>query len=373
MSIKTTEVYDQLSIPPAVADSFEQIKNAIHIEKLGNGLINSTWKIECADRSYVLQKINDQVFRDPAIIEHNLVKIGEHIALYYPEYELPLPVKSKEGKELLYEAGEGYFRLFNFLEGSVCNTVVNNAKQAFEAAKQFAGFAGRLNGLATGELGNPIADFHNLELRYHHFETIAPGAKPSRLADAAELVTFLKNHSHIVTKYRQLIESGDMILRPMHHDTKISNVLFDEQDRGLAVIDLDTVMPGYFISDLGDMIRTFTCTVNEEETALDKLTIREDFFEAIINGYLSEMKDILTEPERSLLVYAGEFMIYMQCLRFATDYLENDRYYGAKYPEHNLNRALNQMKLLQELFKIKPALEKIIISCFKQNQITTTG
>lgn len=366
MITKTQEIYKGASIPTVVADSFEQIRAAVHIEKMGNGLINSTWKIECADRSYILQKVNDQVFSDPFIIENNLKKVAQHIAAYFPEYKLPLPVKNREGKELLYAEGTGYFRMFDFLEGSVCNTVVTNSKQAFEAARQFAGFARRLNELATEQLGYPIVNFHNLELRYHQFEAALSTAQSSRLMEAKDLIHFLQAHSHIVTQYQYLVTSGSMLLRPMHHDTKISNVLFDEEDRGLAVIDLDTVMPGYFISDLGDMIRTFTCTANEEETDSNKVTIREDFFEAIVNGYLSEMKEILTPSEKNLLVYAGEFMIYMQCLRFATDYLENDRYYGAKYPEHNLNRALNQMKLLEELIKAKPVLEKIIETVFQR-------
>lgn len=360
MNIKTTELYMQQSIPTAIADSFEEIKKAIRIEKLGIGLINATWKIECTGRSYILQKINDQVFKDPFIIEHNLQRVAHHIKTNYPEYELPLPVKSSEGRELLYEAGIGYFRMFVFWENSVCNTVASNTQQAFEAAKQFGGFARRLNGLDIAELGYPIADFHNLALRYQNFETVLAAASLEKRTIAAELISFLQAHSSIVTQYIYLASSGNMVLRTMHHDTKISNVLFDKEDRGLAVIDLDTVMPGYFISDLGDMIRTFTCTANEEETDFTKVTIREDFFEAIINGYLSEMKDILTVSEKTLLIYAGEFMIYMQCLRFAADYLDNDRYYGAKYPGHNLNRALNQMKLLQELIKIKPRMEKII-------------
>lgn len=366
MSIKLPDIYRQQAIPTAVADSFEQVKTAVHIEKMGNGLINATWKIECADRSYILQRINDQVFRNPLIIEHNLKKIAEHIGTHYPSYALPLPLKNRDGNELLYVAGTGYFRIFHFLEGSVCHTVVNNAKQAYEAARQFAGFARRLNTLDTKELGYPIEDFHHLTLRYHHFETAVNIAQPSRLMAAKQLIHFLQAHVGIVRQYENMVKSGSMLLRPMHHDTKISNVLFDEQDQGLAVIDLDTVMPGYFISDLGDMIRTFTCTANEEETDFNKVTIREDFFEAIVNGYLSEMKDILTAPERNLLVYAGEFMIYMQSLRFATDYLENDRYYGAKYPDHNLNRALNQMKLLEELIKTKPVLEKIIEAVFQR-------
>lgn len=367
MSIKTnnlTEILLTQDIPAALQEVFTQLSAAMAVDKLGNGLINKTWRVHCPDRSYILQRINDQVFRDPFIIENNLKKIAAYLGLYYPDYYLPLPLAATDGKTMLYKSGTGYFRLFDFLEGSVCNTIISNTKQAYEAARQFGGFTRRLSGLPVEQLGEPIPDFHNLKLRYQQFEKAVPQASPERLQKASLLVDFIKEHAYIFEQYNYLRKNGSMILRPMHHDTKISNILFDVRDKGMAVIDLDTVMPGYFISDLGDMIRTFTCTANEEETDFNKVTIRKDFFEAIVNGYLLEMKDILTASERSLLVYAGECMIYMQCLRFATDYLENDRYYGAKYPGQNLNRALNQMKLLQELIKAKPVLEKIIADVF---------
>ena len=110
-------------------------------------------------------------------------------------------------------------------------------------------------------------------------------------------------------------------------------------------------MPGYFFSDVGDMIRTYTSPANEEETDLDKIVIRQDFFAAIYNGYMENMGEQLTKSEQSGFIYAGKFMIYMQALRFYTDHLNDDRYYGAIYPGHNLNRARNQVKLLNELFR----------------------
>lgn len=368
MSGKTIQTYQQSVIPALVADSFEQLHGIVQIEALGNGLINTTWKITCPDQSYILQKVNHEIFVRPVVIENNLKVIAAHIRKYHPGYQLPLPLKTREGSELLYDAENGYFRLFPFWEGSVTHSVLSNTEQAFEAAKQFGAFARRLNHLDTRLLGASIPGFHDLILRYHQWKTALQLADPVRKEKASLLTGFLQQHSAIVSAYTRYVQAGALLLRPMHHDTKISNVLFDRQDHGLAVIDLDTVMPGYFISDLGDMIRTFTCTANEEATDVDTVTIREDFFEAIINGYLSEMKDILTDSEKTLLVYAGEFMIYMQCLRFATDYLDNDRYYGAKYPEHNLNRALNQMKLLQELIKAKPVLEKMIAAVFRRIQ-----
>ena len=143
-------------------------------------------------------------------------------------------------------------------------------------------------------------------------------------------------------------------LRVTHHDTKIGNVLFDKDDKGLCVIDLDTAMPGYFISDAGDMMRTYLSPVSEEEKEINKIEIRDDFYRAIVQGYSDEMKDELTETENKNFFYAGKFMIYMQAVRFLTDYINDDVYYNITYPEHNFIRARNQLTLLQCLLEKKP-------------------
>ena len=138
----------------------------------------------------------------------------------------------------------------------------------------------------------------------------------------------------------------------MHHDTKISNILFDKGGKGICVIDLDTVMPGYFISDLGDMIRSYVSPVNEEENNLDKIQVRQDYLEAIKEGYLSAMGNSLSAIEKDHFLYSGQCMIYMQALRFLTDHFNKDIYYGANYEGHNLNRTLNQLTLLDRLTEI---------------------
>jgi hypothetical protein len=130
-------------------------------------------------------------------------------------------------------------------------------------------------------------------------------------------------------------------------------VLFDKNNKGLCVIDLDTVMPGYFISDVGDMMRTYLSPVSEEEKEFEKIIVRNDFFEAIIEGYGGEMNDELTTVEKDYFLFSGKFMIYMQALRFLTDYLNNDIYYGAKYEGHNLIRAKNQLTLLQRIIEME--------------------
>jgi thiamine kinase-like enzyme len=156
----------------------------------------------------------------------------------------------------------------------------------------------------------------------------------------------------------------------IHHDTKISNVLFDDEQNGLCVIDLDTVMPGYYLSDVGDMLRTYLSPANEEETNLFKVYIREDIFSAIYRGYMSEMGDVLSEAEKRNFIFSGKMMIYMQAIRFLADFLNNDVYYGAKYPGHNLTRAKNQFKLLKEYIKTEERFRQLTVSSQGEMPIT---
>jgi thiamine kinase-like enzyme len=167
-----------------------------------------------------------------------------------------------------------------------------------------------------------------------------------RINETQELVQYLLQQIRIVDEFESL--KNDFKIRVTHHDTKISNVLFDEQDKGLCVIDLDTLMPGYFTSDVGDMFRTYLSPVTEEENDYAKIEIRPSFYNAIVDGYLSEMEEELTTTEKQSFAFAGQYIIYMQALRFLTDYLNNDIYYGCKYPTHNLVRAGNQIELLKK-------------------------
>ena len=139
-------------------------------------------------------------------------------------------------------------------------------------------------------------------------------------------------------------------------------MLFDENDKGLCVIDLDTLMPGYFISDLGDMLRTYLSPVSEEEKDYSKIEIRNEYFVSIVKGYLGELNDELTPEEKEHFIYSGKFMIYMQGLRFLTDYINNDIYYGAKYEDHNLIRTGNQFTLLQKLTEKEDELQQHVSS-----------
>ncbi|CAN5141291.1 phosphotransferase [soil metagenome] len=338
----------------------------ITIEDLGNGLINKTWLVKNGAKKYVLQKINLHVFKDPHLIDNNIQLIANYLQLHHPEYLFTTPIVAVNNKTLIAADDETYYRLFNFIEDSHVFQVVESETLAYEASKQFGKFSRLLSAFDISGLSITLPHFHDLSLRYKQFKDAISNATTERLSIAHPYINDLENYKHIVAAYENIVRDDNYKLRVMHHDTKISNVLFTADKKGLCVIDLDTVMPGYFISDTGDMMRTYLSPVDEEETDLSKIKIREAYFEAVVKGYLSEMQYELTKAEINSFIYAGKFMMYMQALRFITDYLNNDIYYGAKYPLHNLNRAINQLTLLNNFVAKESLLQKIVKACLLQ-------
>lgn len=333
-------------------------EKALTVEAFGSGLINHTWKVTTANQSFILQRVNETVFRQPRDIAHNIRLITNYLKQHHPEYLFVAPVVADDGSDLTYVEGNGFFRLFPFVPGSHSIDVVEIPEQAFEAARQFGRFTHLLSGLDAYQLKITIPSFHDLGLRYRQFQMALKKGDPLRLKESRSLINTLLQYTDIVVQYEQIQKNPDFKLRVTHHDTKISNVLFNEQNKGVCVIDLDTVMPGYFISDVGDMMRTYLSPVSEEEGDFSKIEVRTEFYRAIVEGYYSEMKDELTDTEKGHFFYAGKFMIYMQALRFLTDHLNLDCYYGARYPGHNYIRAQNQTVLLQRLMKKEVVLKQ---------------
>jgi Ser/Thr protein kinase RdoA (MazF antagonist) len=332
----------------AVLHSFGFIENSYEVAQFGSGLINNTWVVERSGKKYILQRINQNVFKTPEDIDENITNIATYLKEHYPAYMFTVPLSTTDGKTLLLYQ-DGAFRIFEFIEGSHSYDTLQQPEQAYEAAKQFGVFTKLLGGFDALQLKVTLPHFHDLSLRYRQFEqTVAQGNK-ERITHASSLIELVEGYAGIVTTFDKIEHNPAFKKRVTHHDTKISNVLFDEHDKGICVIDLDTVMPGFFISDVGDMMRTYLAKASEEETDFGKIAIRDEYFDAIVEGYLGEMRFELCEQELDAFAYSGKFMIYMQALRFLTDYLNNDVYYGAKYPLHNFNRAANQMVLLEDL------------------------
>jgi Ser/Thr protein kinase RdoA (MazF antagonist) len=316
------------------------------ITPVSTGLINKTWIIETAENKFILQKINHHIFKQPRAIAENIALLSGFFSRLNEPYLFVNTIPTTSDS-LMAREDENYYRLFPFVPHSHTINTVQTPGQAFEAAQQFGRFTRLSAGLDISQLKITLPHFHDIELRYQQFEYTLKHGNPERIKQSGEAIAYLSSQKHIIATFSAI--KNLLIPRVTHHDTKISNVLFDEKDKGICVIDLDTVMPGFFISDVGDMMRTYICPVSEEERDFSLVEIREDYFKAVVSGYMSEMKGILTKQEQARFNYSGPFMIYMQALRFITDYLNDDVYYGAAYPEHNFIRGCNQITLLQKL------------------------
>ena len=317
---------------------------------LDQGLINKTFVVQTEQENFILQTINHSIFKDPKAIDQNINKIGAYLKLNSPDYLFTHLVPNKKGDTLIEWEGS-YYRAFHKVNGYALS-VLENANQVEEAAKQFGAFTHQLSNFKADDLMNTLLDFHNLSLRFQQFKNALLQGNSQRIESSKEAIAFLLNKQSITFQYEQFIQHTDVKKRVTHHDTKISNVLFNEKDKAICVIDLDTTMSGYFLSDVGDMCRTCLCTVSEEEQDLNKIEVKADRWEGLHKGYLYYMQYELSAYEKDHFFYSGQFMIYMQALRFLTDHLQNDLYYGARYENHNYYRALNQIRLLEEYEKL---------------------
>ena len=298
---------------------------------IGNGHINKTYRVG----SYILQQINTNVFREPEIIASNLENARKHLALKHPDYLFIAPLKNA-----------GKWRLYPYIEGSYTIDEGKTVQQAYDAAKTFGRFGRFMQGCDLSQYKPTIKDFHDLQLRYDQFMSALESADNTKRTQAANEIAFAIKNKSLVDHYNAVIQSKTLVPGIFHNDTKINNVLFDgTTHKAIAVIDLDTVMEGYFIYDLGDLVRTLVSPVSEEERDISKIVVRKEFYDAVIDGYLSEMNNI----DRSLASFAGQMMTYIMALRFLADYLRGNTYYHVTYPGQNLVRARNQLRLLELL------------------------
>lgn len=318
------------------------------IERVGSGHIHQTYKLT-GKRSYILQRVNKNVFREPELIAANLREASNYLKLHFPTYQFLTCIQSLSGKEMEYDE-EGFpWRLFPYIENTLTIDRVTSPEEAWQAAAEFARLTRYLDKVEVNNFQPTIQRFHDLSLRKEQFEQALAGAG-DRAHEAASCIRQCQEAYPLADQYERLIAGGSLPRRVVHNDTKINNVLFDRiTGRTVAVIDLDTLMPGYFIYDLGDMVRTFVCPVSEEEKDLSQIVFRKDIYEALLEGYLSEMGPVMTVGERKAIPFAGKMMTYIMALRFLADYLRGNTYYHITYPEQNLVRAANQLKLLEVL------------------------
>lgn len=321
-------------------------------EPFGNGHINDTYKVSLlqkgAYRQLLLQRFNHHVFQQPNAVMENIDYVGQFLSESSYPLKILKPYKTNKGR-LLYQDEKGnYWRVFDFFENTIAFDKVDTTDQAFQAAKAYGVFSKALNNIDATKLNITIPDFHNGAKRLADFEIAIVNAVDKRREETRSEIAEILEYKNIFKKIHQL----KLPLRAVHHDTKINNVLFNENtNRIAAVIDLDTVMPGTVLSDFGDMVRTFTSSADEDENDFSKIKMRMDVYRSLEQGFLSEMGENLSEEEKRNLIFAGPWLTLMQVIRFLGDYLLGDVYYKIKNPTHNLIRAKNQLVLFRSMIK----------------------
>lgn len=344
--------------PVTILEFYGLHEKVTAVDTINNGLINHTWKLTGQEEAWILQRINTAVFQHPLFIQQNIEQLSRYVQTVGPDYLFTTPLSTSSGQTMVqYE--NNFYRLFKYIPNTRTITVVETAEQAEEAAFQFGNFTRQFADFDCTKLYTTIKQFHDLSLRYEHFLQSLKSGLINRIEQTQDLISILQANTSIVHLFNEMINDNSFKRRVTHHDTKISNVLFDQDDQGVCVIDLDTVMPGYFFSDLGDMFRTYLSPVGEDEQELRLISVRKEIYEAIVTGYAKGMGEILTHKERQSFYDAGAIMIYMQALRFMTDYLNGDIYYQIQYPDQNLVRASNQITLLKRYLDQKEVLQKI--------------
>ncbi len=322
------------------------------LRALPGGLIHQTYEVKVEDKSFLLQSINKNIFKDPTGLIQN------HLALYHhfqspPQpftRSLPEPLRFSTGDWLFEDDHQQVWRLCEFIPQSYTRLYIEETTQAEALSYFFAAFTKHAATMNEPNWYIPLPNFHDLELRYNQFTSAILENKAGRVNEETALINALRERSTYVDSFRKIRNSPDYLLRMMHHDAKLSNVLIDEKTNSwICPIDLDTVMPGYFFSDLGDMVRSICNSGGREDGPPTEATFRDDLYEGLLKGYRKGMQSTLSTEEEKQLDLAGPLMTYMQALRFLTDFLNGDVYYQVSHPRQNAERALNQFTLLSNM------------------------
>jgi len=336
-------IFEEFNAPGAFKES----------ETLVSGYINQTYLIKTVGDShpdYVLQKLNHHVFPNIPELMNNKVKVTEHLKKKKTADQLNLQFyKTKEGLYYYQDEEGNYWNLMEFIPNSKVLEKTENVQQAEEAGMAFGNFIRLLDDFPVHEIYEIIPDFHKMSFRYQQFDEALKGAGEERKKNAEVWIKQVLESREGMQQLERLYESGEIPMRVTHNDTKLSNILFDQNDKALCIIDLDTLMPGIVHYDFGDSIRTICSAVSEDEPNLDLVGFNIEYYQAYKKGFLSKLEDKLSPKEIELLPLAAKTITFIMGLRILTDYLNGDVYYNIKYPEHNLHRASNQLTLVKRM------------------------
>ena len=316
----------------------------------GKGHINTTYLVTLENgHRYILQKISDLLTRDAEHLMENIARVTEHLRKTEKDPRKVLTLlKTRDGKNYLPDV-TGNWRVYHFVEDSVCLEKVESNEDFYQSALAFGHFVELLKDFPAEELTETIPDFHNTPKRFARLHAAVEADTCGRRAEVEEEIRFLFAREEEAGMLQRMRESGELPTRVTHNDTKLDNILFDAATRKpLCIIDLDTVMPGLSLYDFGDSIRFGASTGAEDEKDLSKVQLDVGKYEVFRKGFTQAFPD-LTDREKELLPMGAKVITMEQAARFLTDYLEGDPYYRIHYPEQNLDRTRTQIRLVQEM------------------------
>ena len=327
--------------------------------RYGEGHINDTFKVTMneggRDVHYILQRINNRLFTDVAKLMRNIELVTDFCRKSVlarggdPLRECLTLIRTKDGKAYCHD-GANYFRMYVFIENATSYQSVREPRDFYESAVAFGSFANLLADFDASQLYEVLPNFHNTKVRYANFEAAVQKDVCGRAKEVAGEIAWVRAHGDLCGKLVDAIASGEIPLRVTHNDTKLNNVMLDnETGKGIAVIDLDTVMPGSLCYDFGDSIRFGCNSAAEDEPDLSKVHFVFDLYKTYLSGYLSAVGKGITPREKELLPWGAVLMTYECGMRFLTDYLEGDTYFKVHREGHNLDRAHTQFRLVDEM------------------------
>lgn len=340
------------------------------IVRYGKGHINDTYRVTVrmdhgTVRRYILQRINLTIFREPVQLMDNIVKVTEYLKECVEkaggdvDKEVLQVVHTNEGAHHVVVDGE-FYRCYRFIEGARSYEIVGGPEDFFKSGQALGKFQRLLGDFNGAVLHETIKDFHNTEKRFEDFQKTMANDPVNRATECREDIAFFLLREKDTKLINGLLKEGKLPVRVTHNDTKYNNVMIDDETReAVCLVDLDTVMPGVSLYDFGDAIRSGATTALEDERDLSKVHFDLNLFDAYVRGYFSQ-GGFLTDLEMEYLPFAAKIMTYECGMRFLKDYLDGDIYYKTAYPEHNLHRARNQMKLVSDMEREYQQMMEII-------------
>lgn len=355
----------------SIINSFRITGEPVSFTAITDGHINRTYKVTVENggetEKYLLQKINTFVFKNPDELMHNIFSVTDFLREKIRKNggdesrETLTFLKTKDGRNYLKTENGECWRCYIFVDDAYALNSIDSPEIFYETGRAFGIFQNLLSDYPIDTLFETIPDFHNTEKRYENLENAIKNDRAGRVKTVENEIEFIRKRKDDTHLFTDLIKKNELPVRVTHNDTKLNNILFDKTtNKGICVIDLDTVMPGLSLYDFGDCIRYGASTAKEDEKDLSLVSIDLELFEAYAKGYLETAGKTLTQKEKELLAVSSKILTLELAIRFLEDYLNGDEYFNTDYPDHNLARTRTQLKLVEDIENKLPQMEEII-------------